>query len=150
MPLPGLGPAAGVRLRLARGTDAQAVLHLWREAGAHPSVTDDLAGVRALMAHDPEALIVAEVAGRLVGTLIAGWDGWRAHLHRLVVHPGWRRRGIASALVTDAERRLAARGARRAGAVVFSGDPGAAAFWEAAGYSANLLARRHTKTMPEP
>ena len=48
VPLPGLGPAAGVRLRLARGTDAQAVLHLWREAGAHPSVTDDLAGVRGI------------------------------------------------------------------------------------------------------
>jgi ribonuclease HI len=149
-PLPGPGSAAGVRLRPARGTDAQAVLHLWRTAGAHSSVTDDLAGVRALMAHDSEALVVAEVAGEIVGTVIAGWDGWRANFARLVVHPDWRRRGIASALVTGAERRLAVRGARRAGAIVFSADPGAVAFWEAAGYSANLLARRHTKTLPEP
>ena len=53
-----------------------------------------------------------------MGSLIAGFDGWRANLHRMAVHPQWRRRGLGLALVAEAERRLEAQGAKRAGATV--------------------------------
>jgi ribosomal protein S18 acetylase RimI-like enzyme len=145
LPFPRFGAAGGTRLRSGGDADAEAVLCLWRVAGAPPSPTDDVAGVRRLIGRDPEALIVAEAGDELVGTVIAGFDGWRAHFHRLAVHPDWRRRGVARALVEEAERRLLARGARRAGAIVVTADAGAVAFWEAAGYSAKSDARRYTK-----
>jgi ribosomal protein S18 acetylase RimI-like enzyme len=74
--------------------------------------------VRALCVHDPEALIAAESEDEIVGSVIAGFDGWRGNLYRLAVHPKLRRQGLARALVAEAEGRLAARGAKRITALV--------------------------------
>ena len=35
----------------------------------------------------------------IVGSVIAGWDGWRCHLYRLAVAPARRREGIGRALL---------------------------------------------------
>jgi ribosomal protein S18 acetylase RimI-like enzyme len=69
-----------MRIRPATDADLDAVLDLWRRGTPVVSHTDDGRGLRTLLARDPEALLVAEDDGdgRLVGTLIATWDGWRA------------------------------------------------------------------------
>jgi ribosomal protein S18 acetylase RimI-like enzyme len=123
------------------------VVALWKEAGAAATVTDDPGSVERLIAHDPEALIVAGLEGEIVASLIAGFDGWRAHLYRLAVHPRLRRRGVARALVTEAEIRLARRGAKRVNALV-SGDAEAVMFWEAVGYERDPHMRRHVRNLP--
>ena len=121
-------------LRSATADDAEAVVALWRESGAEPTSTDDPASVRALIERDPSSLIVAESDGRIVGTLIAGFDGWRGSLYRLVVRPDLRRHGLATAIVGEAERRLVGLGARRANALVVQDHAHAVGFWKAAGY----------------
>jgi ribosomal protein S18 acetylase RimI-like enzyme len=123
-----------VTIRSARPEDASAVLALWARArSAHATTPDDPAALQARWARDPDALLVAERDGEMIGTVVAGWDGWRGNLYRVAVHPGARRRGVALALVRAAEDRLRARGARRVGAAVGHGDPVAAALWTAAG-----------------
>jgi ribosomal protein S18 acetylase RimI-like enzyme len=72
--------------------------------------------------------------GYIVGSVIAGWDGWRGSLYRLAVSPEHRRLGIGSALVKEGERRLRRRGATRLTAiVVVDDDVNAMAFWHATG-----------------
>ncbi|NEE56178.1 GNAT family N-acetyltransferase, partial [Streptomyces sp. SID8455] len=68
-------------------------------------ISDDGDGVARLVERDPDALILAERDGTLVGTVIAGFDGWRCHLYRLAVHPEQRRRGVGGALLAAAEER---------------------------------------------
>ena len=51
------------------------MLLLWEAAGSPPSVTDSEVGLQALLAFDSDALLVADVSGALVGSLIAAWDG---------------------------------------------------------------------------
>ena len=89
------------------------VLELWTRAALGPGATVDAEALRALLSSDPEALLVAEAEGWLVGGLIVGWDGWRANMYRLAVHPDHRRRGIARQLIRAAEESARARGARR-------------------------------------
>lgn len=129
------GARGGVTVRAATADDTDAVLALWRAAGSAPTVTDDAAGVGALVAHDPGALLVAlDDGGRVVGSVIAAWDGWRGHLYRMAVHPEVRRRGIARALAAAGEERLAAVGCRRTDAIVLRDEPDARALWAAVGY----------------
>ena len=124
-----------VTIRTATIADIAAVLALWREAEAEESVTDDEAGIAGLIARDPDALLLAvHDQGRVIGSLVAGWDGWRGHLHRLAVAPDQRRRGVGTRLVRHGERRLVALGARRIAAIVVDGHEDALGFWEAAGY----------------
>jgi ribosomal protein S18 acetylase RimI-like enzyme len=83
---------------------------------------DSTSAIESLIARDPDASIVVERDGVLVGTIIAGWDGWRYHLYRLAVHPDHRRRGIARTLLTAAESRLSRLGASRLDAMVLDGN----------------------------
>jgi len=128
-----------ISLRSATRDDIPSVLGFWTEATAEPSTTDAAAGLEALLAHAPGALILAvdgEVGTEaVVGTVIAGWDGWRGALYRLAVAPGFRRRGLATALVAEAEQRLHAHGVRRMHLIVGNaGGQAAVDFWKSANY----------------
>ncbi len=142
-------PSGGdaVRIRPCTAADVEAVLDLWRAAGSVPSATDDPSVLRELLVRDADALLVAEVGGRLVGSLIAAWDGWRGHMYRLAVLDGFRRRGIATALVAEGEQTLRAKGARRITALVLEAEKGATAFWKAAGYTHDRRIARFVRTI---
>lgn len=142
---PAESPAAGPRIRTAVASDAEAVLAFWRTAAEGTSITDDPDGVARLIARDPEALILAEADGVLVGSVIAGWDGRRCSLYRLAVLPSHRRRGIAAALLRAAEHRFAAVGGRRGDAMVLEADESARSAWAAAGYHREDHWRRWVK-----
>jgi ribosomal protein S18 acetylase RimI-like enzyme len=136
-----------VVVRPGRREEIPDVLGLWREAGSVPSVSDDPASLERLLETSKDALLVAETDGLVVGTIIAGWDGWRANFYRLAVLPSARRQGIALRLVVDAERRLAARGARRLSAIVMSTHDPAVALWLAAGYIHDTRVGRYVRTL---
>jgi len=144
---PGRDPGPGVLVRPARRAEIPTVLALWREADAVPSVSDDLASLGRLLDTSGDALLVAEAGGRLVGTIVAGWDGWRGNLYRLAVLPTERRRGIALRLVAEAERRLTAKGAVRISALVMSDHDPAVALWHAAGYTHDPRVGRYVRSL---
>ncbi len=123
-------------LRSAGDEDVPAVLELWSLARSEHAITPDRAeDVERLVREMPGSLLVAEDGGRLVGALIAAWDGWRGNMYRLAVHPDYRRHGIALSLVEEGERRLRLNGARRITALVAREDDVAGALWVAAGYA---------------
>ena len=132
-------------IRSARRSDVAAVLALWAEAEAEPTHTDDVASLRELMAHDGDALLVAEEDGRLVGSVIGGWDGWRGSIYRLAVAPSHRRRGLAGQLVAAAEARLAAAGAVRLQSIAVADDPRSIGFWRASGWEEQVQRLRFVK-----
>ena len=124
-----------IALRPAVTDDIAAVLAFWADATAEPSSTDDSAGLESLLAHSPGALILAVDEGAIVGSVIAGWDGWRGTVYRLAVAPALRRQGIATRLVDEAERQLRAHGVRRMHLIVSrAGGAAAEDFWMSAGY----------------
>ncbi|MGW1607879.1 GNAT family N-acetyltransferase [Streptomyces sp. NPDC002285] len=136
-----------LRIRPATASDLDSVLAFWKTAAEGTSISDDRDGVERLVARDPESLILAELDGELVGTVIAGFDGWRCHLYRLAVHPQRRRRGIGSALLAAAEERFVRLGGRRGDAMVLQRNESAHHAWRAAGYSPEDHWRRWVKPL---
>jgi ribosomal protein S18 acetylase RimI-like enzyme len=117
-------------IRPATTDDVAGVLAFWREA-AQATSTDTSEVVVSLVRRDPGALIVAEANGHIVGTVIAGWDGWRGSIYRLAVGPDQRRSGLGQALLRAAEDHLAGLGASRLHAIVVESNDVAVAFWTA-------------------
>ena len=135
------------RIRECRHEDCAAVLDVWRQAEAIPSRTDTVEELQRLVDEKTGLFLVAEGAGRLIGTIIGGWDGWRGNIYRLAVLPDFRRRGLAASLVAEVERRLRAKGARRVTALVVKSEDHAMAFWETAGYEHDRRMVRFVKTL---
>jgi ribosomal protein S18 acetylase RimI-like enzyme/mannose-6-phosphate isomerase-like protein (cupin superfamily) len=138
-------------IRPARLADIDEVLALWTAAydSGPARQADDRESVGRLIDGRAGAgcLLVAEEAGRVVGTVILGWDGWRGNVYRLAVAPARRRLGIARRLVAAAEAQLRARGSRKVSALVARDDPVAVAVWSAAGYDEEPLTGRFVREL---
>ena len=135
-------------LRAGAAADVDGLLELWAEAAENTErAPDTREAVTALLGRDPDAVIVAEHEGELVGSVIAGWDGWRCHLYRLAVRPAWRRRGVGSALLRAAEDRFRAVGATRADAMVLHSNGLGQSLWRAEGYRSQEEWRRWVKML---
>jgi ribosomal protein S18 acetylase RimI-like enzyme len=127
-------PLTECTIRVGTPDVCERVLELWAASNAQPTVTDTTESLLCLLRTDEQALLLADIRGEVVGSLIAAWNGWRGSLYRLAVHPRHRRCGLATRLVRDGEKRLRDRGAMRIDAIVADDDVDAAGFWTAAGY----------------
>jgi ribosomal protein S18 acetylase RimI-like enzyme len=132
-------------VRAARPADVASVLTLWVEGEAEATHTDDAESLAKLLAHGPSVLFVAEDGGRLVGSIIAAWDGWRGSVYRLVVAPSHRRRGLGRELLERAESHLSGTGAIRSQAIVVDTESAATGFWQASGWECQTHRRRFVK-----
>jgi ribosomal protein S18 acetylase RimI-like enzyme len=121
-------------IRICRADEAEAVLALWRQAEATPDVTGTIEDLTRAIVDSPAIVLVAEAEGRLIGSIIGSFDGWRGNIYRLAVHPDFRHQGIARALVAEIEQRLAKQGAKRMIAPVERDHPWAMSFWRAVNY----------------
>jgi len=119
-------------------SDTAQLIDLWNVCGLTRSWIDPEAEIDAKCAEDPEGLIlaVADEAGadRVVGSVMAGYDGHRGWVNYLGVHPDWRGNGVARRLMEEAEAYLHARGAPKINLQVRRGNEGVLAFYARLGY----------------
>jgi ribosomal protein S18 acetylase RimI-like enzyme len=97
---------ASVRVRVFREADEARVIELWMFGGLVKPWNDPKKDIARKLKVQPELFLVAELEGVIVGTVMAGYEGHRGWVNYLAVDIGQRRRGIGTALMRDAERRL--------------------------------------------
>lgn len=132
-------------IRSFERADTEAVLSLWRDAfpqydeeGAPPH-RDPRRSIEQKLATQPELFFVAVRGARLVGTVMAGYDGHRGWLYSLGVARDARRLSIGRTLLAHAEAALAARGCRKVNLQVLPSNEDACQFYEALGYRVEKL-----------
>jgi ribosomal protein S18 acetylase RimI-like enzyme len=124
-----------VTIRTATADDIDAVLDLWARGAGESSIANDASQIERMLARDPEMLLLAELDGQLVGSVIAGFDGWRAHVYRMAVLPAARGAGVGRALVAAMEERFRRLGAVRSDAIVLVDNELGRSFWRGVGYA---------------
>jgi ribosomal protein S18 acetylase RimI-like enzyme len=127
--------ATGIVVRAFRDADEPAVTELWNRVFGYPAARN--APDRVIEQKrkvQPELFLVAELAGDVVGTTIAGDDGHRGWIHLVAVSPDHQRRGVGRVLVLDAVHRLRERGVPKLNLQVRSDNAGVVAFYESLGF----------------
>jgi ribosomal protein S18 acetylase RimI-like enzyme len=135
-----------ITFRTCRVSDIPAVLDLWARA-TDASVGDNPTAIRLRLRRDRNLFLIALDGKRIVGSLVGGWDGWRATMARLAVDPAYRRRRVARRLVQRVEREFRAIGATRVSCLVFDDNRRARAFWQSAGYAHDSETVRYKKDL---
>jgi ribosomal protein S18 acetylase RimI-like enzyme len=126
----------GLTIRPFDDRDEAAVVALWRAAfPSEPTRNEPLAVIRQKRAVQPELFLVGEAQGRIVATVIAGYDGHRGWVYHVAVASDARRRGYGRALMAAAEERLRALGCPKINLQVNRWNAEVVAFYEALGYA---------------
>ncbi|WP_067619152.1 hypothetical protein [Alicyclobacillus acidiphilus] len=58
-------------------SDTDAVFQLWRDAGLSLGRTDTSEGLSKRLQRDPDLFLVAQSDGKVVGSVMGCYDGWR-------------------------------------------------------------------------
>lgn len=99
-----------MEIRVFRQDDFEEVITLWERCDLLRPWNDPEMDIERKLNHDPDLFLVAEVGGEVVGSVMGGYDGHRGSAYYLGVHPDYRGRGIANALISRLEKKLIARG----------------------------------------
>jgi ribosomal protein S18 acetylase RimI-like enzyme len=127
-----------MKIRKMTVSDYEEVYGLWlscKGMGLN-NLDDSREGIARFLARNPETCFVAAEEERIVGSILVGNDGRRAFVYHTAVHPDFRRRGIAAALVDEAVTALKTMGINKAAMVVFAGNEAGNAFWDEQGFTA--------------
>ncbi len=104
-----------ILVREFRIDEYPAVRALWEKAGPGLGLgrSDSKEEIAKKLERDPDLFLVAEEEGRVVGSVIGGFDGRRGIIYHLAVEEAYRHRGIGKQLMEQVERRLVAKGCLR-------------------------------------
>jgi len=96
-------------------SDFPDILKLWSSAGRgiHIGRSDSLEEIQKKQQRDPDLFLIAEINGKLVGTVLGGYDGRRGIVYHLSVSESYRKLGIGESLMAELETRLNKKGCIR-------------------------------------
>ncbi|MBS0971637.1 GNAT family acetyltransferase [Chimaeribacter arupi] len=123
-----------MEIRIFRQDDFEEVITLWERCDLLRPWNDPEMDIERKMNHDPDLFLVAQVGGELVGTVMGGYDGHRGAAYYLGVHPDFRGRGIANALMSRLEKKLIARGCPKINLMVREENDAVTSMYEKLGY----------------
>jgi ribosomal protein S18 acetylase RimI-like enzyme len=125
---------AQVIVRVFREADEARVIELWMFGGLIKPWNDPKKDIARKLKVQRDLFLVAELEGVIVGTVMAGYEGHRGWVNYLAVDIGQRRRGIGSALMRDAERRLRLLGCPKINLQIRRENTDVQAFYAALGF----------------
>jgi ribosomal protein S18 acetylase RimI-like enzyme len=114
--------------------DQKAVVALWEACQLVVPQNDPVADIQTKIQFQPDLFLVAVAENRLVGTVMAGYDGHRGWINYLAVAPEQRRQGIAKAMMVLVEKKLRALGCPKINLQVRRTNTAVIHFYQAVGF----------------
>ena len=128
-----------IRLLPMREEDYDAVRALWmtiRGFGIR-ALDDSREDVVRFIRRNPTTSVVAEVDGRIVGSILCGSDGRQGALYHVCVAREYRRRGIGTRMVGHCMEKLREMGINKVSLIAFSNNDAGNAFWRQIGWKSS-------------
>ncbi len=136
--LPGASPddmGVDVVVRVYQPADEDEVVDLWNRCQLVVPANDPRGDIARKQEVQPDLLLVGTVRGRVVATVMAGYDGHRGWINYLAVSPDFQRRGIGRRMMEEAEQKLRELGCPKVNLQVRGSNAGVVEFYTRIGYA---------------
>src|SRR5580704_9410014 len=97
-------------IRPFRAEDEPAVIELWARCGLVRAHNDPGKDIRRKSNVRPDLFLVGLFDGRIIASVMAGYEGHRGWINYLAVSPEQQKRGFGKQIMDEAERLLRAEG----------------------------------------
>src|SRR4051794_4812348 len=124
-----------MQIRSFQSEDEAAVIELWQRCDLVRPWNDPEKDIRRKAKVRPDLFLVGLLEGKIVASVMAGYEGHRGWLNYLAVAPEYRRRGYARTIVEEAEKLLRAAGAPKINLQVRTTNQEVIEFYRKIGYS---------------
>ena len=117
--------------------DYTGVHNLWMtiKGFAIRSIDDSREGIERFLRRNPNTSVVAEMDGKLVGSILCGHDGRRGCLYHVCVHEDYRMRGIGKSMVVHCMKELEKEKISKVSLIAFTKNGIGNAFWKEIGWT---------------
>ncbi len=102
--------AVRMEIRPFQSGDEEAVVRLWTVCGLVVPWNNPRHDIARKLKVQGDMFLVACSDGRLIATVMAGYDGHRGCINYLAVHPDHQRTGIGRSMMDEAEKHLRSLG----------------------------------------
>lgn len=123
-----------MEIRPFRPDDEDQVVALWHECGLTRPWNDPHKDIARKLRVQPELFLVGERGGRVVASVMAGYEGHRGWVNYLSVAPEQRGQGLGAQLMRRVEQELLALGCPKLNLQVRSANTAVLAFYRKLGY----------------
>ena len=123
-----------MQIRPFEPKDEESVVRLWTNCGLVVPWNDPRRDIQRKLKVQPELFLVACLDGRVVGSVMAGYDGHRGWINYLAVLPEHQRAGIGRRLMEQAETRLRGMGCPKINVLVRTENAAVIAFYRRLGF----------------
>ncbi len=129
--------------------DEAAVIALWQACGLTRAWNDPHKDIVRKLGVQAELFLVGTLDGRIVGSVMAGFDGHRGWVNYLAVNPQQRNHGCGRALMLEVERLLTERGCPKLNLQVRASNAAVLAFYERLGYGRDDVLSLGKRLIPD-
>ena len=126
---------AAFGIRAYREADQDAVVALWHECGLVRPWNDPVKDIHRKLRVQRDLFRVGILGGRLVATVMAGYEGHRGWINYLAVAREYRGRGFGRQLMDEAETRLRAIGCPKINLQIRRSNTEAIGFYRSLGFA---------------
>lgn len=116
--------------------DYENVYTLWKTISGFGirSIDDSKEGISRFLKRNPTTSVVAEVDGKIVGSILCGHDGRRGSFYHVCVDRNYRRYGIGKAMVVYAMKKLKEEEISHVSLIAFTENNIGNTFWNTIGW----------------
>lgn len=123
-----------MKIRTAKIQDTPAIIDLWTKTNLLRPWNNHERDIEQALATVTSTILIAEIENKLIGTIMAGYDGHRGKIYYLGIEPAYQGRNYGKELVKAAEEWLKAQGVPKIHLLTRKGNEAVQEFYQKIGY----------------
>lgn len=138
-----------VQVKAFEDSDTESVVALWKDCALSVPWNDPYKDIQRKTQVGRELFLIGRINGRVMASIMGGYEGHRGWINYLAVHPEYQRCGFGKQLVEVLEAELLSRGCPKINLQIRHGNHAVQAFYESLGFSDDKAMSMGKRLIPD-